>query len=140
MTETEDIVPVFKEISEMREKYAALKETASKAHEELRGAEGRAIDMMMEKGVTAVAIAGDGTYSLSSRKSWAYPKEGAERAKFLEFVEGKIGKEALDGLLTVNSRSFNKFMREMEGSGVTAVPGVGEPAAMTVLSKRKITK
>lgn len=78
-----------------------------------------------------------GTMTLAKKRSWALPKSDEDRQAFFEFlkVEGSF-----DGMITVNSNTFNSYLKEKfekaeaEGESSTFhIPGVGEASVFESL-------
>jgi hypothetical protein len=78
-----------------------------------------------------------GTMTLSKKRSWALPKSDEDRKAFFEFLKTE---GTFDGMITVNSNTFNSYLKEKyetaEASGESStfqVPGVGEASVFESL-------
>lgn len=84
-----------------------------------------------------------GTVVRSTRYSVRTPKTIEEKTAFFEWLNKSKGREVYWTYVSVNSQSLNSFYKaEMEAAKEAAdfdfkIPGIGEPEATPVLSKRK---
>ncbi len=84
-----------------------------------------------------------GTVIRSLRYSVRTPKSIEEKVEFFEWLNREKGRDVYWAMATVNSQTLNSFYKaEMEaakedGNFDFRVPGIGEPEATPILSRRK---
>ena len=138
-----DMDDAVRRVKEIRTAKDELKGQADKINAELTHAEEVLLDLMTRAGKQSYKLEGVAAISIVNKLSVTTPKTVNEKRAFFQWVENKYGKDAADGMMSVNSQTLNSFYNtEMEkelaiGNADFNIPGVPAPVSRTTLSVRK---
>ena len=94
------------------------------------------VDSMIDEKITKTTIRGKTMY-LRALSTYKVPKGGDRKKQLYEDIKTAVGQETLDELLTINSQSLNRFMREeKERDAQFTLPSLAEPTSFMKLGLR----
>ena len=124
-----------------RDLYEAKAEEAKRLKAEMSNTEGWLMACMKEHNKSSYKSS-IGTLIISKRFTVALPKTLDDKRKCFEWILEQEGQDSFDGMVSINSKTFNKYYKEHmekafdEGDVDFSIPGVEEPKHIEQFSVR----
>lgn len=141
----EDLVEQIKYVADLRQLYEEAKKVSNDWYADLKKAEGKLCEYLANSGLDKFSVPKLGTVSLVSSLQFQTPKTLDDKSALFGYIKSEYGDEALQGYLSINSRTLNSFLKEeydkkmLQGQN-PEIPGVNAPTVNKTLRFSKARK
>jgi len=145
MSDFSEFHELIKKTWEIRCKKAELEAEKKRLNEKLADLEGE-IEGILEANDLTSYKSPFGTVGTMTKYSVKIPASPEDKQNLFDWIEGTKGKDALDGMLTINSAKLNKFYNEEveaaaeRGEVLFNIPGLQPPTSRVSISFRGFKK
>lgn len=141
----EDLNKAVSDYTDLRRQYEEAKKISNDKYADLKKAEGKLCEYLANSGLDKFSVPKLGTVSLVSSLQFQTPKTLDDKSALFGYIKSEYGAEALQGYLSINSRTLNSFLKEeydkkmLQGQN-PEIPGVNAPTVNKTLRFNKARK